>query len=132
MKNRLKSYHKKNIIKLEKNPYDPHSQDVTLCCKMPVISKVNSKDLNIVNNETFTIQKIKEDMIYMSNNNKKLEIHKDDFQNIFYLAYCITIHSDQGETVDEDYTIFDWELLDEKLQYVDLTRATYMKYINIF
>ena len=67
IKQRLKAYHKTNKIKLEKNIFDPHSQDVTLCPKMPIISKVNNSKLNIVNNECFTIKKIKDDNIHISN-----------------------------------------------------------------
>ena len=47
MKQRLKAYHKTNKIKLEKNIFDPHSQDVILCTKMPIISKINNSNLII-------------------------------------------------------------------------------------
>ena len=35
MKQRLKSFHKTNKIKWDKNQFDPHSQNVELCAKMP-------------------------------------------------------------------------------------------------
>ena len=65
------------------------------------------------------------------NEEKEIEIYIKDFQNIFYVAYCITIHSSQGETFNEDYTIYDWEKLDIHLRYVALTRATDIKNINV-
>ena len=108
MKERVKKYHKKkDIIRLEKNIFDPHSQNVILCPKTPIICKVNNMELNLINNETFTINKIVDDNINISNESKELVIHKDDFQSLFYVAYCITIHSSQGETFNEPYTIHD-------------------------
>ena len=34
--------------------------------------------------------------------------------------------------INEPYTIYDWNLLDERLRYVALTRASDISYINIF
>ena len=130
MKNKLKSYHKKPL-RLEKNIYDAHSQDVILIPNTPIISKINNKKIEVVNNETFTIKKILSETIIIFNEEKEIEIDIKDFQNIFYVAYCITIHSSQGETFNEDYTIYDWEKLDKHLRYVALTRATDIKNINI-
>ena len=130
MKNKLKSYHKKPL-RLEKNMYDAHSQDVILIPNTPIISKINNKKIEVVNNETFTIKKILSETNIIYNEEKEIEIDIKDFQNIFYVAYCITIHSSQGETFDEDYTIYDFEKLDKHLRYVALTRATDIKNINI-
>ena len=88
-------------------------------------------DLNIINNECFTINKIVDDNINISNDVKELVIHKDDFQKFFYVAYCITIHSSQGETFTEPYRIHDWNILDKHLRYVALTRSSNIEYINI-
>ena len=64
MKERVNKYHKKkDIIKLEKSKFDPHSQDVILCPKTPIICKINNKDLNIINNEIFTITKTIDDKL---------------------------------------------------------------------
>ena len=100
---------------------------------MPIISKINNSKLNIVNNECFTIKKIKDDNIHISSEFKDdIIIHKDEFQETFYLAYSITIHSSQGETFNESYTMYDWNLIDERLRYVAETRASDISYINIF
>ena len=88
-------------------------------------------ELNLINNETFTINRIVDDNIHISNESKELVVHKDDFQNLFYVAYCITIHSSQGETFLEPYTIHDWDKLDKHLRYVALTRSSNIEYINI-
>ena len=68
---------------------------------------------------------------YISNADKQVQIEVKDFQQLFYVAYCITIHSSQGETFDENYTIHDWDKLNKHLRYVALTRATDIKNINI-
>ena len=48
---------------------------------MPIISNINNSKLNIVNNECFTIKKIKDDNIYISSEYKDdIIIHKDEFQ----------------------------------------------------
>jgi len=77
------------------------------------------------------LKKIQNDAINLCNSEKELLIDKDDFQKLFYVAYCITIHSSQGETFNESYTIYDWERLDKRLRYVALTRASDISYINI-
>ena len=88
-------------------------------------------EMNLINNETFTIDKIVDDNINVSNDSKELVIHKDDFQEIFYVAYCITIHSSLGERFKEPYTIHNWNILDKHLRYVALTRSSNIEYINI-
>ena len=130
MKNKLKSYHKQPL-RLEKYIYDAHSQDVILIPNTPIISKINNKKIEVVNNETFTIKKILSETIIIYNEEKEIEIDIKDFQNIFYIGYCITIHSSQGSSINTDYTIYDWEKLDKHLRYVALTRATDIKNINI-
>jgi len=125
MKKQAKKFHHKgDVLRLDKNPFDPHSQDVILCRNTPIICKINNQNLNIINNETPIICKI-------NNEEKELEIDIKDFQSIFYVAYCITIHSSQGETFNESYTIHDWEKLDKRLRYVALTRSSNLSYINI-
>ena len=49
----------------------------------------------------------------------------------FNLAYCITIHCVQGSAYDFPYTIYQFDMLDARLKYVSLSRATKFEYINI-
>ena len=128
------SYKNGVCIKLVKNKCDTHSQDVILLKDTPIISHRNCKQIDIVNNETFIIIELsnKEGTIKIKNEfNKELTVSKDEFQNLFYVAYCITIHSSQGSTYNEPYTIHDWERLNKKLKYVSLTRSTNINNINI-
>ena len=68
---------------------------------------------------------------YISNTDKQLQIEVKNFQQLFYVAYCITIHSSQGETFDEKYAIRDWDKLSKHLRYVALTRSSNISYINV-
>ena len=98
---------------------------------MHIICKVNNKELDILNNEKFAINMILDNQITISNNEKELIINAQDFQSIFNAAYCITIHSSQGETFNEPYTIYDWNILDKRLRYVALTRSSDLSNVNI-
>ena len=49
---------KKKYLELKRLPYDDNSQDVKLVQGMPIISRINNKELEILNNQTFIITKI--------------------------------------------------------------------------
>jgi hypothetical protein len=130
MKKRKQKYHKTDYLIIDKSEFDEHSQEVILCPKVPIIAKVTKKSLDIVNNEEFIIEKIVDDEIHIFNENKKMIILEKDFQNLFYPAYCITIHSSQGTTFNEEYTIHDWNILSNELKYVALSRGHNKDQIN--
>ena len=98
---------------------------------MPIIAMKTDLKIDIVNNEIFKIKSIYRDVIEITNENKTIEINLKDFQHLFYVAYCITIHKSQGSTFDFDYTIHEWEKLDNTLKYVALSRSTKKDLINI-
>jgi ATP-dependent exoDNAse (exonuclease V) alpha subunit len=120
-------------LELKGLDYDPNSQDVRLCAGMPVIARRNNRDLNIYNNETFTIKEIrrKEDIIIVFDEDREQEIPIPEFVKMFNVAYCLTCHRVQGSTFDEPYTIYEFERFDERLRYVALSRATDINLINI-
>ena len=108
--------------------FDPNSQDMKICINTPIIARVSDAELEIANNETFVVKDIKKNIIVLCNG---LQIDKKDFNKYFYVAYCLTIHKSQGCTFSEEYTIYEWRLLDKRLRYVALSRATNIKNINI-
>ena len=59
--------------------------------------------------------------------NVKLE---DNFIRWFHPAYCMTIHSAQGQTYDKPYSLYEMELYDERLMYVALSRCTDLSLIH--
>lgn len=112
----------------------PNSQDVEIFndINMPIMAYKTNKKMNIVNNERFVIDCVRNGIIYYSNDMKKdQEIKADEFQHFFYIAYASTIHKSQACTFDFSYTIHEWEKLDTRLKYVALSRATNKEKINI-
>ena len=122
-------------IQLSKLDFDNNSQDVTLLPNMPIIARINSKPLEIANNETFIIKSFTKDnqqvIIQSDATQKEIKINLNDFQKLFYVAFCITVHKSQGATFNHPYTIHQWNLFDKRLKYVALSRATKKEYINI-
>ena len=82
--------------------------------------------LYTVDNQEITIQ----------SDRNEITITKDEFQKLFRVGYAFTIHACQGMRIETSYTIWKWELLNKKLKYVALSRATkketYKYYISIY
>ena len=100
----------------------------------PIISTKNTQELEIYNNETFIIKQIqhsKQNILIEDDAGNTKDIQFNDFQKLFYVAYCITIHKCQGESYDHDYTIHEWSKLDSRLKYVALSRTKQLEYINV-
>ena len=139
-KNLMDRAKNKNIVskqielELEKNPYSKKSQKVYLTIGTPVIAIKNKKEIDLINSEMFTIKEINKNesiITVVSKNEKTLEIPFDKFQRWFHLAYCITAHKSQGQTINKPYTIHDWYLMDKTCKYVSLSRASNYDYVNI-
>lgn len=127
----IQQHKPKRTLPIEKLHYDKNSQDFTLCEGMPIISRITSRKLNIVNNEIFKVVKIGKDFIKIKNEIKELEIPTNKINRCFYLAFCMTIHKSQGATYHEKYTIYEWEKLDYTLKYVAMSRGTDINNIYI-
>lgn len=105
--------------------FDKNSQNFTLMKGMPLIARINQKQMDIVNNEQFVVKDIHENEIVVENELKKeIKVPINKINRLFYLAFCITIHKSQGATFNSKYTIHEWGLLDKKLKYVALSRGT--------
>jgi hypothetical protein len=115
-------------------PHDKMSQDVRLNLTTPVISKINSKEIGIVNNERFVISemsKLNQNMTMTNEQGKKLIIKNNEFQKLFRVSYCTTIHSVQGLSIGEPYTLHEWHKYDQRLKYVALSRSRQNDYIKV-
>ena len=124
----------KTALALDKVEYDANSQAVRLLAGTPIIANANNLKLEIYNNETFIIKQIqhsKQNIVIIDDAGATKDICFDDFQRMFYVAYCITIHKAQGLSYDHAYTIHEWHKLDARLKYVALSRCTKLEYINI-
>ena len=119
-------------LKLDALKYDKRTQDVILNKDVPIISKVNSEDMNLINNQRFIIDTIGPlQMTIQDDLGNTRNIYNNDFQKYFLVAYATTIHSAQGLSIGENYTIHEWNRLDERLKYVSLSRARNYENIHI-
>ena len=55
----IKQKNYKKTTDFKKLPYDKNSQDIRLLPGMPIIARKNNTNLNIFNNETFTVKEIR-------------------------------------------------------------------------
>jgi hypothetical protein len=85
-----------NVFSVKSLTYDKNTQEYTLCKNMPLISRINMKEMKIFNNEMFICKEIKENTIIVKNELKTLEIPKSQFHKIFLMSFCITTHKSQG------------------------------------
>ena len=68
----------------------------------------------------------------LNKNDIAIEVLTEDFARLFTIAYCITIHSCQGESYDFPYSIYEFNKLDARLKYVALSRSSALENINVF
>jgi len=110
---------------------DEVGQDVKLLKGMPIMARKTTDKNDIMNNETFHIHDINKETFKIIVHQSPIEISINEFQDLFSIAFCMTIHRAQGQTFNHNYTIYEWERLDKRLKYVALSRATDKKYIHI-
>jgi hypothetical protein len=132
----IKAHPQSPVLTLEEDEFNPKSQKVKLVVGMPVICHKNNKGRDLLNSQRFVISKITKDEIHLVDGDYNIEIKHSEFHRYFYLAFCVTIHSSQGMTIKEKFTIYDWDKMtkfkDElKLKYVALSRGTCVKNIQI-
>ena len=118
-------------MKLDGLPYDDRSQAVILYESTPVISKVNNDELGLINNQRYIITDIGLVITVEDNLKNIIKINVSDFQKYFLVAYATTTHSSQGMTINEPYTIHEWDRMDQRLRYVALSRSTALENIHV-
>ena len=112
-------------VSFKKLDFDDSSQAYTLCSGMPIISRLNRKDLNVFNNEMFHTVSIGREFITISNEMKQnIQVPVNKFNRIFQPAFCITTHRSQGATFNQPYTIYEYRQMTSKLKYVALSRSS--------
>jgi ATP-dependent exoDNAse (exonuclease V) alpha subunit len=118
-------------VELKKSDFSSLSQKVVLFKGVPVIAIKNKEKEGFVNSEKFIVEDVDDDNIYLHNDMKELTIPQNKFQAWFHVAYCITAHKSQGETIKTPYTIHDWDKMSETCKYVSLSRGTCWKNVNL-
>ena len=122
-----------DAIIIAKNKTNPQSQDMMAYKGLPIIACRTRKGDGFVNSDEGKIMKVndKNVIVKIEGVDNEIELDYDEFGKSFYPAYCITVHKSQGITIEEDYTIYDWDRMDDRLKYVGLSRAVSHKNINI-
>ena len=126
-------YKNDNSIFINANDDDINSQEMFIYEDLPVICNKNDKNGEYYNNETFKVLDYNDNDITLINERTTIKIKIEDFNKMFYLNYCSTIHKYQGSTINEPYTIWDWNTkhMSKKAKYTALSRATMLKNIYI-
>jgi len=131
-----------NDLFISADPEDELTQDIYLYLEMPIIAKKTRREggeILVANSETFNIGNIDETTISLytqrpdANGEKYLYIYEcliEDFNKYFLLNYCSTTHKAQGETITENYNIYDWSFMCEKIKYTAMSRAKNSKQIS--
>jgi hypothetical protein len=121
--------------KIKKRENDDHTQDVELIENMPLLChKTSKRKYNIFNSCQYKIKTLNKDTFSIQNNiQEDIEIPYKEFHDYFWLGFCLTSHSAQGDTYKEPFTIYDWSRRkdDTTFHYVALSRGTSLKHINI-
>ena len=116
-----------------------HSQDVRLCIGMPIMVYHTNKKAEEFNSEMWTVTELGEESFKMQRQILDVDVEQglgvndmpihetlyDDFHIRCRPGYCITVHSAQGKTFKERYTIFDWNFkyMRGRGRYVATSRA---------
>ena len=113
----------------DKNP----QQNIRIFTGTPMIARMTEeKGKKLFNNEDFKITSITEECVKLQSQNRDLiyEIPLKDLQSKFLVAWCLTTHKAQGQTIKQTIMIHNWLEMNNELKYTAMSRATNAK--NVF
>lgn len=129
---RFAADHEEKIL-VKHIPHDQFTQDIWVYKGLHLISRITIKDETLFNNESYEVVDFNDNVIYCKTTRVdedgnpmewRVEENVCDFQKSFLIDYCHTTHKSQGDTIKEDYCIWDWEAMSDKLKYTALSRGT--------
>jgi hypothetical protein len=119
------------LIKADEN--DEMTQDIYLYEGLPLISRRNLEGGDkMINNEKFILNGYDNEFLFVSSERPneegdkiihEIEIKINEIHKYFLLNYCSTTHKAQGDTITENFTIYDFNLMSKKCKYTALSRA---------
>ena len=133
----IKEHKPRQVAQFKKLTYSKYTQDMKICAGMPIQARINNKSLKIFNNEMYSVVSITDDIIKVKSEiiqedeEKEIEIPRKQFNRLFVVAFCITIHKSQGATFDKPFVIHEWNLMDSCLKYVSYSRSSSNEFIHI-
>ena len=99
---------------------------------MPIICKQTIEKHDLINNEFFTVESVDCEKVNLKRDDgESIEAGHAFFLQNFELAFCITVHCSQGLSIDEAYSIWEWEKFSKKMKYTAITRARRYNDINL-
>lgn len=150
---RMKNAELEKVVQLEADPLDDDTQDVWLYPGLPVISctttaATEQPDLpadagitqrlraakDMQNNEVLDVVEVDEETLTVRSRNEGNKLRTfptADFHRLFRVSYCITVHKTQGDTITEDFTIWEHERMSRRMLYTALTRAKHAQQISL-
>lgn len=102
------------------------------CVGMKIMCIDNLYDLHIYNGEYFTITKIEDGFITIEDDYKFYVLEPEIIFESFVMAFCVTVHKAQCISINEPYTILQWDQMDKNMKYVAVGRATKYEYLHFF
>lgn len=122
-----------NSLFIKADDEDEMTQDIYLYSGLPLIARRNTQGgKEMINNEKFILDGYDNEYLYLSSERPneegesfkhKIDIKFNDIHKYFLLNYCSTTHKAQGETIRENFTIYDFNLMSNKCKYTALSRA---------
>lgn len=133
---------------LKQLSYDGNSQDMNVYKGLPIIARVTNAEHGICNAQSFIVQSFDATNITISKGycfwdtearKPSYQFHEQSvkqipiqmFSSVFQVAYCVTTHRVQGDSIDRPFVIYEWTKMSEDLRYTALTRATKAEYVAI-
>ena len=113
----------------DKNP----QQTIRIFTGTPMIARLTEdRGKALFNNEDFIITSITDEGVKLQSQNRDLiyEISLKDLQSKFLVAWCLTTHKAQGQTIKQNIMIHNWLEMNNELKYTAMSRATNGK--NVF
>jgi hypothetical protein len=110
-------------------------------------AKPKNRKPYIANNERFEVTKVARGMVNLegvrkvvttrgseviiSEEARKVTCPLKQLQRYFRLGYATTVHSSQGATISEPFTIWEWERMSRQLRYTAVGRAKSLDQVNL-
>ena len=100
----------REIMKVKKGYFDLAANEnlKRIYAGMPLRSIITKADGSMLNGERWTIKEIDDDIVVLQSlirADVELEVEKDFIHKTFVPGYAMTIHSSQGLTIKEPYTV---------------------------
>lgn len=118
------------------------TQDIYIYKGLPIIAYKTKRESSKspfywFNNESFEVVEVDNINGFITIATKRPDadvnyiIDVETFNDYFIMAYCITVHKSQGDTIDGKFNIYEYGRMSEKMRYTAITRATEKNNIGV-